>query len=1121
LAEALETYLALDEEGAAPPPHEFAGRYPDLADELNACLDSLHFIGKTVGPAGSAPGLSAGQAFGDYEILHEIGRGGMGAVYEAFHTRLERRVALKVLSGQEFNEEAQRTGFLREAKTAAQLHHTNIIPIFEVGEQDGVCYYSMQLIRGRNLREWLQRRRDPVPRPPATDEIGVRTTAVQRPADEPAAPAAAGMGSAEPAAVTPCWDDAASRAAYFREVTHLVAQAADALEYAHRHGVVHRDIKPSNLIVDEVGVVWIADFGLALRSHERPAAGTSDPVGTPLYMSPEQAAPGATAIDHRTDIYSLGATLYELLTLQPMFRGPTALSVLTQIVQDTPPPPRAVNRFIPRDLNSVVRKATAKQPDARYQSAQQLADDLHRFLRHEPVGARRVGALGRVARWCRREPALAGMSAAFAALVLLVVGLSYTTILRDRNAAVAAKGRAELARQEAESAKSLSQARLWDALYQQARATRLSQQTGRRIQSIDLLRRAWALRPDASLRDELIAALSITDARLLSRQGTPTAIHAMAFSPDGQRLAWATLDGNLHHGNPESPPQTWTTLRESNESDARIDAVAFSPDSRFLARAAGNEVEVWDVPQGRLLHLIHTPGLEARLLAFIADGSRLLAMDRNGGARSWDIGKSKLGWNPEQDARPWTAAAVPQDRRGVTLVRPDGHVDQWDPATETSQRLSRYPVSADGACRITWVPGGRMLAVATMFGAVELRDLEQAEPITVFGGHRGPVLAPAFSPDGTLVATSGLFDPDIKLRDVATGELLMTLREPQSGNLALLFSPSGDRLVAGGYDRKLWVWEVARPAVSDRFVASDGPFSRLAYSPDGRRLAAAGGDGKVVVWDVAHKSPPVRLTMQSDQESSTRTCSGLAFSPSGRLLAWMDRGGCIQVWDLVENTRRASLPSSRHYGWARGLWFLDETRLLLGVGRTEVWDFTLPDSPHVTGDPRDIVVALAVDNRRQMVVVGSGRHRTVQKFDINGKSSGLPMRVRSTVTSVAVSSEGQRIAAGERSGMVQVWDSRSGRNVYRWQESSEEVSAVEFSPNGRWLAVASTDGTIRLRDVASGALAAQFVAPSGAVKHLAFSPDGSNLAVCSEDKVVEVWQLEAVQQQLAALGVKW
>jgi serine/threonine protein kinase len=400
LIRATQEYLAELEAGRRPQRTAFVARFPDLADQLTPFLDALDMVhgaspllNSSTGRRPAADSLPV-EPLGDFRIEREIGRGGMGVVYEAIQMSLGRRVALKVLPFAAALDSKQLQRFQNEAQAAAQLHHTNIVPVYAVGSERGVHYYAMQLIEGQNLADLIAhlRSKEPVASLPSTGPVDA-------PAD--ASPAAATLTGAAAHLST---QRASRSSGFYRTAARLAAQAAEALEHAHQVGVIHRDVKPANLMVDHRGNLWVTDFGLAQFHNRVGLTRTGDLLGTLRYMSPEQAAGQGTPLDHRTDIYSLGATLYELLTLEPMFGGTDHGRLLREILYDEPRKLRSVERSVPPELETIVLKAVSKSPSDRYSTAQEFADDLHRFLDNKPIRARRPTLAQRGRKWAQRHP---------------------------------------------------------------------------------------------------------------------------------------------------------------------------------------------------------------------------------------------------------------------------------------------------------------------------------------------------------------------------------------------------------------------------------------------------------------------------------------------------------------------------------------------------------------------------------------------------------------------------------------------------------------------------------------------------------------------------------------------
>ena len=570
LGEAIETYLALVEQGAAPAPDAFASRYPDLGEDIRSALEGLELVHGLVGQAsgtgtgsghGGGPGrsLESGRRIAGYRVVRELGRGGMGTVYEAVHVGLDRPVALKVLGIHAAPDSSARRRFLNEARTAAGLHHTHIVPVFDVGQAGALCYYAMQRIEGSGLDQVIRHLRQTrsslaigssAPRedvrlssgrdPGSTSQFSSfsrlwvrvsanlpwrRTRHIRAGACDArsghfegvAIPKKAGnlalsallqpdrsgepegdptntqsrLASLSPGSAfsgndsTGSWSSSSQKnqpqwrpgdapgsdllatspsfarphddgalpplepprgSAFYRWIAEVGLQAAEALAHAHHHGVIHRDVKPSNLLIDKEGTIWVTDFGLARRLADPSLTQHDSLLGTPRYMSPEQARTGA--IDGRTDVYSLGATLYELMTFRPPFDGASAAELLDQIGGREPIPPRLINRRIPRDLETIVLKTLAKRAVDRYVSATALAEDLARFLNHEPVRARRISPVGRFWRVARRHPGITTVTAVASAVVLGVATYAYVRILADRNYAITASQKAIRASEE-------------------------------------------------------------------------------------------------------------------------------------------------------------------------------------------------------------------------------------------------------------------------------------------------------------------------------------------------------------------------------------------------------------------------------------------------------------------------------------------------------------------------------------------------------------------------------------------------------------------------------------------------------------------------------------------------
>jgi eukaryotic-like serine/threonine-protein kinase len=447
---ALEEYLAALRDGRRLSRSSFLERHSEISEALGQCLDGLEFVQSAARhlalpdePSSDEAVLPPPICLGDFRIVRELGRGGMGIVYEAEQVSLGRRVALKVLPFASSIDPRQLRRFQVEAQAAAHLHHPHIVPIFAVGCDQGVHYYAMQLIEGRTLASLIQGMMRAVPDETHDSEAGrflladdataSYPVAVDSPPTQAATPApGVSSPSTSNSAIT---EPARAARASSRMVALLGIQAANALEHAHSLGVLHRDVKPANLMITATGELWVTDFGLARFHEDVSLTRTNDLLGTLRYMSPEQARAGGVVVDHRTDIYSLGATLYELATLRPSFDGRDRGELLRQVTHDEPTAPRKIVPAIPRDLETIILKAMAKDVESRYFTAQELADDLRRFLEDKPVLARRPTPLEHLVKWTRRHrPAVTAAVTALILATTIAAGLLWREQLRTAKA---------------------------------------------------------------------------------------------------------------------------------------------------------------------------------------------------------------------------------------------------------------------------------------------------------------------------------------------------------------------------------------------------------------------------------------------------------------------------------------------------------------------------------------------------------------------------------------------------------------------------------------------------------------------------------------------------------------
>jgi hypothetical protein len=718
----------------------YARKHPDYAEQLRQLLPAVQVLADLgsakaagVGSANTLAGWlpAVGGRLGDYRIRRPIGRGGMGVVYEAEQVSLGRRVALKVLPVEAARDGRVLARFQRESRAAAQLHHSNIVPVFEVGQQGNVSFYAMQYIEGQPLDQVIQELQqlraasggpacrdtaraagagarslltgpfEPAPSRDATRDAQPEPGEPQ-PAAAPAPPTPAARSEPSERSLV-AWDDPR----YCRQVARMGLQVAEALAYAHGRGVVHRDIKPSNLLLDRAGIVWVSDFGLA-KTQEQALTETGDLVGTVRYMAPERFG---GVCDVRADVYALGLTLYELLVLQPAFDGQDRLHLVEQIGRQEPARLRTLDPRIPRDLETLVMKAIEKDPRRRYASADDLAEDLRRFLADEPILARRIGPVERLGRWGRRNPLVAALSAA----VVLVAALGFAGVFGQMQVAQANEREAKQHAAQAEQQKQNAKAERDEAQRQRDEVQALNDRLQRTLYAahMNLAQQAWEAgdiqrvlellaqhRPKPGETDlrhfEWYHLYRLCHADLLTLKGHIAGLPAdrsVAFSPDGKRLADAA--GWLRKGEVKvwdaQTGQELLTLKGGSHG------VVFSLDGKRVVSsrrypAAGpvgsGEAKVWDAQTGQELLTLkgHTYGFGS--LIFSPDGKRLVSCDRRENTlKVWDAqtGQELLSLKGAGASAafsvvfsPFSVVFSPDGHRLLTSAASDGTVTIWD-----------------------------------------------------------------------------------------------------------------------------------------------------------------------------------------------------------------------------------------------------------------------------------------------------------------------------------------------------------------------------------------------------------------------------------------------------------
>jgi eukaryotic-like serine/threonine-protein kinase len=1120
---AAESFLGRLRAGERPSITEYALRHPDLADEIRELFPALvemeeikHDRGSSTGPGrprrGTPVGVGVPDRLGDYRISRAIGMGGMGVVYEAERESLRAPVALKVLHPRYRDDREFRRRFRNEARSAARLHHNNIVPVFDFGDHDGVLFCVMQYIPGQPLDRIL----DGVKR--LGGEVGPEADVLAT--TVPDAAGSSHLGSLA----------GSDQLRYHREVARIGAEVAGALSYAHGRGVLHRDVKPSNLLIDSRGTPWITDFGLAKFEGGEDLTATGDIVGTIRYMAPERFEGRS---DARCDIYALGVTLYEMLALRPAFEGPDRAGLIRRIMEACPTPLRRLDPRISRDMETVVHKAMARCPSDRYASAAELAEELRRVVENRPIRARRLPPHEQLWRWCRRNPLVAGLSASAATLTLLVAILSTAAAvhLRHNNAEV----REHLRRAEAAETQRAEQ--LWEAKLAKARAVRFSRRSGQRLDSLAAIAEAASLGRElghspgriARLRNEAIADLALPDIQITEQFGRWTA-DIVSVDVDDDFELYATSDDR------------GGCIVRRIEDDSEVARLPVSVGKRRVTFGPGRWLADHDAS-----------GTGHWRLWDLAGPSPIARIE---------VGRPVLSW----DHRP--------DGRLVTLAHADGSLATYDlPTGRPRGLLPPRPIPKEPLLRLH--PTAPFLVVTSYFSrAFEIRHVETGETLTVEPPWPGGRTYPCdWSRDGRLLAIPGPESGKVALYEFGDRPPAFTLLRTIplfDSTSTVAFNEAGDRLFGRGWAGVTFMLDVNTGLNLFATKAFNFPLSRWTArvlgtdKTRGRLFPGVVDDPerRFAYWSVA-EGRECRLMVPSLPHGGGRD-SGIG--ADGRMAMGVS-GGRVVFFDLGSGREAGSItltpgPSGIYAGF-------DRSGHLLTNSRDGCYRWPVVPDPSAPGtfligppepldlDPGSSMIASSRDGR----IVAEA---LFPSFSPNSRAGGLLLDRRGPggprdlapgvpLGNTTVSPDGRWVAFEGSPGPILVFDVETGKQV--WGVKSL-VGRCMFSPDGKWLATGGDNGRLyaagtwepgprlgpgylacfsvdgatavlstgqgpfRLVEVATGRELARFEDPDWDVEQVSMSPDGGTL-VATHKAGLRVWDLRLIRAGLARLGLDW
>jgi WD40 repeat protein len=849
--------------------------------------------------------------------------------------------------------------------------------------------------------------------------------------------------------------------------------------------------------------LWVTDFGLARLGTDPGLTMTGDLLGTIRYMSPDQALAKRVPIDHRTDIYSLGVTLYELLTLEPAYNGKSREEVLRQIAFEEPRPPRRLNKFVPAELETIVLKAMAKNPEERYATAQELADDLKRFLEDKPIKAKRPSLRQLAAKWARRHKT--AVRAAVVVLVLAVAALAVSTVF------------------------------IWEKNQELRQSFERERRSGY-FQRVALAEREWS---DNNLgRMEELLGQCPEDLRGwewrylkgLLRKGLLPMRHerivlSTVFSPDGERIASASQDGKIKFWDVRTGRELHSFQAHKKDHHAR--SVAFSPDGQRLASAGWDGfVRVWEVQNDQAV-LVWEQRADSKntSVAFSPAGDRIASRGGKEGSvvgtvRVWDAATGKEIWSREIPGRLVGSVAFSPDGRYVASGSRSGEpgeanktqmVKVWD--VETGEERAVFEGNFGNSSATAFSPDGRLLACGK-----KVWEWQAGRERFSLEGHPGAVARVAFSPDGRRLATAG--DRTIKVWDLATGQEALTLRGHLAPVYGLDFSPDGHRLVSGSGDLTVRVWDASPWHDGEKgqelFTLSghEGDVKSLAFHPDRWLLASGGADGNVLFWD-----PLTGKKLSTLRRANVGQVWALALSPDGKRLATTAANNTLKVWALDPQRTGVIGPPielSGHTDEVHSVAFSPDSQWLAsgsmpgGGDCVRVWDAANGKQIKELRDHTWAIMSVAFSPDGQYVASASP-DTTMRIWDLSTRQEldRPPPQHKGTVTSVTFSLDGKLLASGSMDQTVRVWekggDAKTWKLRHLLRDPTGGVTSVAFSPDGRWLVWGSTDSAVKVCELATEEIET-LRGHRDRVQCVAFSPNGRHIASASQDGTVKIWE---------------
>jgi len=1104
----------------------------ELRARIEALLKAHEKAGSFLRMPGAAAGVTLesphaiegpGTRIGRYELLELIGEGGMGLVYLAEQkTPVKRRVAFKIVKpGMDSKQVVAR--FEAERQALALLDHPNIAQVFDAGTTEtGRPYFAMEYVKGLPITRYCDEK---------------KLTIEQR--------------------------------------LRLFEQVCEGVHHAHQKGIIHRDIKPSNILVSIHGdraVPKIIDFGIA-KAIAQPLTDKTcvtlqgQLLGTLEYMSPEQVDLATQDIDTRSDIYSLGIVLYELLAGVLPFESESfaqaGLAEIQQTIREQEPASPSIRltglgekgktiaasrgtqvvplaRRLHRELEWIPLKAMRKDRCRRYRSASEMADDVRNYLNGAPLIAGPETAMYRVQKFVRRHAGSVTTVALIAAAIIL--GLVVSTVMylqaeEARQKEVAARSQAEQATKEEAVARTRAE--------QAEEATKQKAEELRRTLYANSIQLADAKYREGNIKRvrELLNACPndlrgwewehlnhILDQSDVSITTNQDGVVSMALSPDGKRIVSGGWDktikvwdvassGELLTINPSANNKHIQALDVGDVNGLRqtlssvAPSLAFSPDGRQIASGHfSGEINIWDTATGKLLMTLKGHKIPVFSIAFSPDGKRMAS--RAYEVKLWDT----ANWtelmsisdpaidHPELTGIESCLTFSPDGKRIASSGGWDGQIKVWD--TVTGHKVWSLKGHDYWAYSVSFSPDGKFI-VSGGDNDVKIWDAGTGSNVMTLRGHEAPVYTVSFSPDGKSIV-SGSYDSIVKVWDVATGETMMTLRGHENVIDSVLFTPDGKRVASGSWDGKIKIWDISVTREITRLVGHNSQIERVAFSPEGKRIVSAAAEDGIKLWDTESAT---ELSTISRRSAGGFRSHSVVFSPDGKRIASGDGSGTFRIWDAATGDEITSFRGPKALITSTGLAFSPDGNVVASVSggmdkAVKLWDATAgKELMTLTGhDSLMMCVAFSPDGK---FVAAGGADPNITVWEWATGRTFMTLRGHAGgITSVAFSPDGKRIVSScQGDQMVKVWDAKTGTQLMTL-DHGDIVTSATFSPDGKRIISGCRDRAIRVWDAATGAELLTLRAGFG-VLDVAFSPDGKAIAGGLFDHTIALWESDS------------